>query len=135
MKPSDWERYNGAFFMLALHLCVWIPYSLLACLWADIAVILVPLIVGIVSIPLYFAFKSGASWQYTVTALIAHLVLSGLAFLLIHLLSDLIATMYGGWEMIGHYLVLIALLAIGSVLIVLDCLIGLVKRLMKGREF
>lgn len=121
--------------MLILHLSVWIPYSILACLWIDIAVILVPSVVGLVSIPLFFAVKGNASQKYTLSALIAHIVLCAIAFVLINLLLDAISTMYGSWESIGHFFVLIFILAIGLLLPALDGLVSLVRWLMKGREF
>lgn len=135
MLKSSPGRYRGALFMLILHLCVWIPYSVLACLWIDIAVILVPLVVGLVSLPLYFAIKGNASWQYSLSALVGHLVLSGIAFVLIGFLSDMITATYGSWESIGHFFVLMFILAIGLILLALDGCVSLARRLLKGREF
>lgn len=134
MNLSKKSLLRGALFMTALHLCVWIPYSILACFDIDIAVIAVPLIVGLISIPLYFAVKGNASWQYSLSALAAHFLLSGIAFLLIGILSDMVATTYDSWESVGHFFVLMFILAIGFILLVLDGVICLVQRSMKGRE-
>lgn len=141
MKLSISARLRGILFAIGYHLLSWVSFLLIFSHYeiSDFALIL-PALVGLAAIPLYFCVKGQCEGGYGGAVLLSNIVMiilemviytaiPGLSKLFIPWLSPQsfagLALLYV-WIMIG---------SVGTFVSLLDGVICLVQRLMKGREF
>lgn len=141
MKLSISACLRGALFAFGYHLLSWVPFLLVYSHYeiSDYALIL-PVLVGLAAIPLYFCVKGQCKGGYGAAVLVSNIFMIVLELMIdsaIPGLSKVFIPWQSSFSLAGIACLYVSAImgAVGTFVSLLDGAICLVRRLMKGREF
>lgn len=129
MKLSKTDRNKGILFALGYHLLTWISFIIFFTLLnLDTAIIWSPLIWGLIALPMYFCIKADSGIAYSLSVLFSNIALLEIDIILIMICVPFL-------EQLGYCYAHAIISIFGLLLSVIDGIICLVQKLMKGRKF